>query len=128
MIKVKPEKSSELVYNSLLEHYLQSYGTLQVDYETDDLADDVKSLHQQSKAELERMADQSARAGDIMAESTLPAHSTIPPGAPYPPPAAASPSVHSGGKLGSYGRLASRVRASAGSGAAGCGRSARAAL
>ena len=54
MIKVKPEKSSELVYNSLLEHYLQSYGTLQVDYETDDLADDVKSFHQQSKAELER--------------------------------------------------------------------------
>ena len=55
MIRVKPESSSQLVYNSLLEHYLQNYGTLNGTYENQN-AVDVESLSntKQQKAELEK--------------------------------------------------------------------------
>jgi hypothetical protein len=55
MIKVKPEESSQLVYNSLLEHYLQNYGALKATYETEDILDDAEiSKSKEMELELEK--------------------------------------------------------------------------
>merc|ERR1712150_365781 len=40
MTRAKPEESSQLVYNSLLEHYLQSYGVLKEAQATEDIDDE----------------------------------------------------------------------------------------
>merc|ERR550539_2099412 len=53
MIKVKPEESSQLVYNSLLEHYLQNYGALKGAYEEDMLDDDKMSSLKKMEKDLE---------------------------------------------------------------------------
>ena len=54
MIKVKPEESSQLVYNSLLEHYLQNYGALKGAYEEDMLDDDKMSSLKKMEKDLEK--------------------------------------------------------------------------
>ena len=57
MIRVKPDESSQLVYNSLLEHFLQNYGALDnkcVGEMEDELNEEVLSNRRKKKDELKR--------------------------------------------------------------------------
>ena len=54
MIQTKPEESSQLVYNSLLEHYLQNYGALKEAKATEDIDDEQLSIINTKEMQLEK--------------------------------------------------------------------------
>ena len=54
MIQAKPEESSQLVYNSLLEHYLQNYGGLKDSQIAEDIDDERMDLIKTQEVQLEK--------------------------------------------------------------------------